>query len=258
MEKLYLINKIKNLKDYYIFYKKQMIENLFYMETIRILLDNIKEYYEQIVAKKILSNLDSISNKNIIRLFKLAEKLTDEEDKAFVRHVRRCIEENHPAREIAKRILTSLSPNCRAKLVENFFINGLLLSWKRRTEFSELHGVVPPYLLVISPTMRCNLNCAGCYSRSYSAKDELNFSELDGILEEAKGMGIYFITISGGEPFIRKDLLDLYEKHNDLFFHVYSNGTLIDSGMAGRLERLGNVAIMISLEVWQQEYENGR
>lgn len=106
--------------------------------------------------------------------------------------------------------------------------------------------------------MRCNLNCAGCYSRSYSAKDELNFSELDGILEEAKGMGIYFITISGGEPFIRKDLLDLYEKHNDLFFHVYSNGSLIDRGMAERLERPGNVAVMISLEGWEEETDARR
>lgn len=151
MEKLYLITKIKDLENYYTSYKKGIIKNLFYAGTIRILLGNVKGYYEQLLAKKILSNLNSFSDKNIIRLFKLAEKLTDEEDKAFVRHVRRCIEENHPAKEIAKRILTSLSPNCRAKLVENFFINGLLLSWKRRTEFSELHGVVPPYLLVISP-----------------------------------------------------------------------------------------------------------
>ena len=68
---------------------------------------------------------------------------------------------------------------------------------------------------------------------------------------------MYFFTFSGGECFLREDLLDLWERHGDCFFQVYTNGTLLDDAMVGRLSRLGNVAPMVSIE-GSRESTDGR
>jgi MoaA/NifB/PqqE/SkfB family radical SAM enzyme len=65
-------------------------------------------------------------------------------------------------------------------------------------------------------------------------------------------MGIHFVTFSGGEPFLREDLFDLYEKYKDIIFQIYTNGTLITEAVAHRLAELGNVAPMISLEGFEE------
>ena len=71
-------------------------------------------------------------------------------------------------------------------------------------------------------------------------------------------MGIYFITISGGEPFIRQDLLDIFAAHNDMFFQVFTNGTLIDERMARTLSDLGNVLPAVSVDGWEKETDARR
>ena len=56
------------------------------------------------------------------------------------------------------------------------------------------------------------------------------------------------MTISGGEPFLRPDLLDLFEKYDDMYFQVFTNGTLIDDRLADRLAAMGHVFPSISVE----------
>lgn len=158
-----------------------------------------------------------------------------------------------------KKKYPNLSVNVRNKFLENFIYNSLIHGVKKANEVKEKHNLKNiPYFFVISPTMRCNLNCYGCYAGEYSKKDDLPFNVIDRILTEAKEMGIYFITISGGEPFIRKDMLDLYEKHNDMYFQIYTNGTLIDAESAFRLSELGNILPCISVEGFERETEKRR
>ena len=77
-------------------------------------------------------------------------------------------------------------------------------------------------------------------------------------MEQTKDLGIFFVTISGGEPFVRKDLLDLFEKHRDIYFQIYTNGTLIDKRMAENLADLGNAAPVISVEGFEEETDKRR
>jgi MoaA/NifB/PqqE/SkfB family radical SAM enzyme len=107
--------------------------------------------------------------------------------------------------------------------------------------------------MVMSPTMRCNLKCTGCYSAGYAKGDDMSFDTLVRVIAEAKEMGIHFVVISGGEPYIRKDLLDLYEAHNDVYFLSFTNGTLIDDRVADRLAELGNVLPCVSVEGFRAE-----
>lgn len=58
--------------------------------------------------------------------------------------------------------------------------------------------------------------------------------------------------------FVYEEMLDLYKKHKDMYFQVYTNGTLIDKKMAKFLAKLGNVALMISLEGFKETTDKRR
>jgi len=92
----------------------------------------------------------------------------------------------------------------------------------------------------------------------YEKAPGLPYETVDRVLREAKELGIHFVTVSGGEPFFRDELLDLYQKHGDMVFHVYTNGTLIDDRMADRIIELGNVYPSISIEGFKQETDARR
>jgi MoaA/NifB/PqqE/SkfB family radical SAM enzyme len=157
-----------------------------------------------------------------------------------------------------RRMIGRCSKACVDKFAENLIVNEFVTATSKREIFKSRYGFHPPFFLVISPTMRCNLNCYGCYAGDYSHKEELETTLLHRLLQEAKEMGIYFITISGGEPFIREDLLDIFAAHSDVYFQVYTNGTFIDGPMAKALSRLGNVLPAISVEGWEKETDARR
>lgn len=159
---------------------------------------------------------------------------------------------------VAKKVLSGRSVNCRNKVIYNFLGNSIVLGHARRMRFKEEEGFQPPYFLVLSPTMRCNLNCYGCYAGSYTQKDDLETEIVDDIMRQSKELGMFFMTISGGEPFVRPDLLELFAKHNDMYFQVYTNGTLIDEKMADKLVELGNVFPAISVEGFKKETDRRR
>lgn len=220
---------------------------------------NIKTYGTKQAIKGILSLLPHLSDANIIRLTGLAEKLVaNESQKERLKIVRGKFESGHPSLEIARRIASRLTPATKEKIVTNLFINAMFLGTRKRNEIYNEDGWKPPFLFVVSPTMKCNLKCTGCYAGSYSKEDVLKTEDLDKLFTEGKELGIHFVTISGGEPFIRKDLLDLLEKHNDIYFLVYTNGTLIDEKTAERLSVMGNVAPAISVEGFKKETDERR
>ena len=156
-----------------------------------------------------------------------------------------------------KKAIAESSESCRRKAASNFFYNYLVLGYVRRRAFEAEHGFRPPYLLVISPTMKCNLNCYGCYAGSYQ-RNHLDLGTVTRVIDEAKQMGIYFIVISGGEPFVWDDIYNLFEVENDVYFQVYTNGSLIDKETAERLADLGNVLPCISVEGLEEETDRRR
>ncbi len=156
-----------------------------------------------------------------------------------------------------KRRLPELHRNVRRGAI-NFLTDALFYKARVREEFERREGFSPPLLLVISPTMRCNLRCVGCYAGMYSKKDDLPAEVLDRVINEAKEMGIYFIVISGGEPFFYEPLLDTFRRHGDVTFQVYTNGTLIDRKLAEEIAELGNVIPCISVEGYGEETDQRR
>jgi len=188
-------------------------------------------------------------------IVKYAKKQLDEKNPSVI--LLKNFATSEPGKKLLKRILTEANPNCKNKFISNLLVNSMILGNFQRQR-REKKGLPAPFLLVISPTMRCNLHCEGCYAGSYSKEEDLDIKVIDRVISEAKKLGVFFITISGGEPFIRKDLLKIFAKHNDVMFQIYTNGTLIDKKLAKKLAKLGNAVPAISVEGFKKETEERR
>ncbi len=155
-----------------------------------------------------------------------------------------------------------ISTNVFARVVESLVVNAIFSNEVMDGSLS--HDERHPYLLLISPTQNCNLQCKGCYAGSdKTKKDNLDFDTFDRILtEKREKWGSNFTAISGGEPFLwkskGKNLLDLIERHRDEFFLIYTNGTLIDDEAASRMEKMGNASPAISVEGFEAETDDRR
>lgn len=130
--------------------------------------------------------------------------------------------------------------------------------------FEHKYGYHPPGFVTISPTKHCNLQCSGCYANSYShTREKLDYETVSRILREQKELwGAHFAVLSGGEPLIYKsqgkDVFDLAKEHNDIFFQMYTNGTLIDERMAHKFAEVGNITPAISVEGFEEETDERR
>jgi len=154
------------------------------------------------------------------------------------------------------------------KIIEVFVENNLVRSdqsYARTVEaYYRRYGEWPPTFIVLSPTQICNLKCIGCYASSAAnTPATIPYHYLDRIVREAHDIfGCRFITISGGEPLMYKSdgktLLDVFEKFDDMFFHMYTNGTLIDDKLAARLAECANVTPAISVEGYEQQTDARR
>lgn len=129
-----------------------------------------------------------------------------------------------------------------------FFANAVWYGMPKREKLFKEDGIKTPFVILISPSMRCNLRCTGCYAANYSKEDDIPYEEVDRIIEEAREIGIYYFIVLGGEPFFNEYMLDIYEKYNDCIFMPFTNGTLFNEKLADKVQKLGNIIPMFSLE----------
>jgi radical SAM protein with 4Fe4S-binding SPASM domain len=97
-------------------------------------------------------------------------------------------------------------------------------------------------------TMRCNEQCIHCY-RVIERRVELTTQEVRRLLEDLARSGTLYLTFSGGEIFLRKDLFELIEHARRLHFDVRlkTNAILVTAKMAARLHELGVRQVDISI-----------
>jgi MoaA/NifB/PqqE/SkfB family radical SAM enzyme len=222
------------------------------------LLSHIKALSIEKFTSGALSLLSTTSDEHLIWLTYLAEKIPHKDIyKRKIRWIRELFRQRHPSSEVARRILRESNSAQRKKIV-NFLVNQFLEGTNRRRAFESRTGYYPPRAMLISPTMRCNLNCYGCYAGDYSHENELEPELIHRVLFEAKEMGISLVVVLGGEPFLRRDLLRVYEAHPDMAFHVFTHGGFLDEDTVENVARLGNVMPAISLEGFREETDRRR
>ncbi len=222
-------------------------------------LERIKNFTLTQTINAFLTLLARNPEKNIARLTYLAERITKRKHYlVWIRKIRRLYRMGHPTLELTKRIISFRHPHHRRRIIKAFIINQMLKGSNERKRFSEKNGFYPPSAFAISPTMKCNLHCHGCYAGNYSKEEELDAEVIDRVIKEANQMGIYYVIVIGGEPLVRKDILDIFARHPETAFMVYTNGTMIDEAFAKRLLRVGNVLTILSLEGFKKETDARR
>jgi len=99
---------------------------------------------------------------------------------------------------------------------------------------------------------RCNLTCMHCYSISADVNfpGELDTAEVMRVMEDLKAFGVPALILSGGEPLLRKDILQIAERAKAMGFYtaLSTNGTLIDPPLAQRIHDTGFDYVGISLD----------
>lgn len=131
--------------------------------------------------------------------------------------------------------------------------------WQRRSARLRSHfdkqGITVPPIMIFSITNRCNLHCKGCYHHALqrTGKQEMSADKLRSIFSEAGSLGISFCVLAGGEPLVRKDILDITREYPKILFLVFTNGTLMNDDIIQKLKGRQNFIPVISME----GYEDG-
>ena len=117
----------------------------------------------------------------------------------------------------------------------------------------------PIISLRITLTNRCNVNCIYCHHDGMvSSKNEMTPDEIYKICQIAKRIGVRKIRLSGGEPLIRKDIVEIVSKIASLDFQDISmttNGILLEK-YAQDLKDAGLDRVNVSLDTLNpQTYE---
>lgn len=124
---------------------------------------------------------------------------------------------------------------------------------RKRAEQEKRGEHVPPFLIA-SITSSCNLHCAGCYSRcNHATVDSVPVQQLTGeewrkIFAEADELGISFVLLVGGEPLLRKDVIEAAADFPHILFPVFTNGTFLDDSYLTLFDRHRNLIPILSIE----------
>jgi radical SAM protein with 4Fe4S-binding SPASM domain len=112
--------------------------------------------------------------------------------------------------------------------------------WQKLHQSARITGF--PVRVMFELTYRCNFKCKHCYvPHKYRFKyGELNTKGVFKVLDQLKDAGCFYLGFTGGEPFMRKDALKIFEYARKKGFEViiYSNGSLINNRIARELGRL--------------------
>ena len=105
-----------------------------------------------------------------------------------------------------------------------------------------------PLSVHVDLTMACNERCVHCY-RVIEDRRELTTDELKALLAQVAKAGTLYLTFSGGEIFLRRDLFELIAEAKRLRFdlRLKTNALLLTAARARRLRELGVRQVDVSI-----------
>lgn len=223
------------------------------------ILENTKHAAERAAVSKIadellkkLNNAEDYEARSeiYVKIVDLAQKFyTDAKPETFDSVRKYVADPNHRWVKMINHIIDDADPGYAKMMLLNLGYEAFFCGTKKIRENRKKYDCNIPWLILFDPTMACNMHCKGCWSGTYGHKSSLTFEQMDKIVTEGKGLGAHLYMLTGGEPMVRKeDVLKLCEKHNDCFFAAYTNSTLIDEDLCKRVQKLGNLTFMLSIE----------
>jgi MoaA/NifB/PqqE/SkfB family radical SAM enzyme len=124
---------------------------------------------------------------------------------------------------------------------------------KKRDAFIKSGENVPAFL-ISSITSNCNLFCKGCYARANNScgesvkKEQLSSERWLEIFKEAKQLGVSFILLAGGEPLMRRGVIEKAAEIRDIIFPTFTNGTMLNKEYMDLFDKNRNLVPILSIE----------
>jgi radical SAM protein with 4Fe4S-binding SPASM domain len=105
-----------------------------------------------------------------------------------------------------------------------------------------------PLRVHLDLTYRCNERCIHCYL-DHEDHGELTTAEIIDLLDQMAEAGVFFLSLSGGEIFMRKDLFEIigHARKRQFSVKLKTNGVMVKKAKAERLAALGIEDVQISL-----------
>lgn len=108
-----------------------------------------------------------------------------------------------------------------------------------------------PVSLCLGITNKCNLNCVHCRVSDMRNEPDFSKKELADIIRQIIDLRVLNVSISGGEPLMRKDFFAIIDKLNsksNIAISLNTNGTLVTKDIAKRLAASGLWLYKVSLD----------
>lgn len=112
--------------------------------------------------------------------------------------------------------------------------------------------------LRISVTQECNFNCIYCHREGYpfNCGAEMKPEEIERIVKIAASLGVYSVKLTGGEPLLRDDIIDITRRISSVSgvkdVAMTTNGFLL-AHYADQLREAGLVRVNVSLNTLRPE-----
>lgn len=117
--------------------------------------------------------------------------------------------------------------------------------------YYSLIPITKPANVHLEFTYNCNLRCLHCNFWKKKKKEELSIDEIKKLISDLSDwLGNFFLLISGGEPFMRDDLLEIadYAANKGIGVNVNTNAALIDKTLAKKIINSKIDTLFISLD----------
>lgn len=119
--------------------------------------------------------------------------------------------------------------------------------------FEPLQNQRYPFSATMELTERCNYNCIQCFinkpANDPSSQKEMTTAQVKDLIDQLVEAGTLFLLITGGEPFLRSDFIEIfkYSRKKGLIVTLFSNGSMLTPEIASVLAEYGIRGLEISL-----------
>lgn len=119
-------------------------------------------------------------------------------------------------------------------------------------------NLIIPTQIIVEVTKKCQLKCIHCFNSSGNQLDnELSSNELIDILEEFSKLGTLQILLTGGEPLLKDNIIDIIDFCCKNFYSVIigTNAVAINDNFIQHIKKYKNISFTISVDGLEQTHD---
>jgi MoaA/NifB/PqqE/SkfB family radical SAM enzyme len=149
----------------------------------------------------------------------------------------------------------SAAANKAYRVFRQYYANRSLKAWRRLVLYFYRRNILKepiPLMIDIGTTSSCQCRCVHCCAEAHQGRrgNELDTAEMQRLIDEAAQLGALQVVLSGGEPLLRKDIIELVRHAHDagMIIRLNTNGLLLDARRVLNLKKAGLNLCAVSID----------